>query len=261
LEDIRNHAAQLLQKKYRVFLLIRYSNMLKYKEISFLYSSLKGFGLIAKKTRKKSRFLIAKFLHFVKNEFNFKLYITRFYSKVIRIQRFFREKDKRNKEKMGILKDLWDKCVIKLIKNEIEEAHKEKKSKKTKKKPEKDVRKQKKLQGITKELKEKTLLGYFQGKLNEYRAKIRAYMKLMKGLNHEQMILTAFLRNSSSSKRNSIFVKEKTGEEIKENIVNYVEMNEKCCDLKSLKKPDFEFLPKNEEMERMVEEALEKVSL
>lgn len=214
-------------------------------------------GILRKKSRKKAKFIVARVLQSAKTEFNIRIYIARIWNKVVKIQRFFRQKDQKNRERLNILRDIWDKTVIRLIKNEIAAEAEGKKPKKGKRKTEKDTKKIKKLQGITKQMKDQYINTYYQSKVETYRDKIKEYLKVVRGLSREQQILSAFLRNAASSKRNSLFGTKIEPE--KEMKMDYGQMNEKCTGLQNIKKPEFEFLMGDQEMEKLVEDALEKV--
>ena len=230
---------------------------MKSKELTFLFGTIKSLGILRKKSRKKAKYIVARVLQAAKAEFNFRIYMERICNKVVKIQRIFRQKDLKNRERLNILRDIWDKTVIRMIKNEIAESAEGKKSKKGKKKSEKDAKKIKKLQGITKQMKDQYLNTYYQSKVETYRGKIKNYLNIVRGLSREQQILSAFLKNAASSKRNSLFgTKIEPGKEIK---MDYGQMNEKCNGLQNIKKPEFEFLLGDEEMEKLVEDALEKI--
>lgn len=230
---------------------------MKSKELTFLFGTVKSMGILRKKARKKAKNIVAKVLQSAKTEFNIRIYIARIWNKVVKIQKFFRQKDQKNRERLNILRDIWDKTVIRMIKNEIADAAEGKKAKKNKKKQEKDTKKIKKLQGITKQMKDQAINTYYQTKVEIYKGKIKEYLNIVRGLSREQQILSAFLKNAASSKRNSLFgTKIEPGKEMN---MDYGQMNEKCSGLQNVKKPEFEFLLGDEEMEKLVENVLEKV--
>ena len=244
-------------KKYKVFLIVGCGGLMKSKELTFLFGTVKSLGILRKKSRKKAKSLVARVLQSAKTEFNFRIYIARIWNKVVKIQIFFRQKDQKKRERLNILRDIWDKTVIRMIKNEIAESAEGKKPKKTIKNKKGIQKKIKKLQGITKQMKDQYIYTYYQSKVETYRGKIKNYLNIVRGLSREQQILSAFLRNAASSKRNSLFgTKIEPGKEMK---MDYGQMNEKCTGLQNIKKPEFEFLLGDEEMERLVEDALEKV--
>ncbi len=249
-------ACTRIQIFFKNFLKRKYARTIDCKELIMVSSLIRGSTkLLSKKTKKKSRHIFCKFLSFTKGNFNFQIYLNRFYDKILLIQKRYREYRVKKQNKFNILKDLCDKTIIRMIKHELE-AEFGKKSKKKKKTP-KDSEKLKKLQNINKENKEKTLLKYFDSKIAEHKIKIKEYILYSHSLSKEQRFLTEFLKKTASSKRNSLFFKERPEEESLKDL-NYEVINNKIDGLKELKKPLFEFMPEKEEMDKIIDEIIEK---
>ena len=260
-EAHRNRVSKLIQRKFHAFLMGKYRKIPIFKEIFISYMTMStSASLLELKTKKKSMAILGKFMLFIKGELNFIIYMQRFGTKICKIQKIFKEKIRRNQEKLKNLKDLWDKIVIKMIKDEINLEANEKKKKKKKKTNIISTRKMDKIKMISIDIKEKTLMKYFTKQLTLYKQKIRDFSTLCHSLSKEQKIVSTFLKQTAYNRRNSLFNKNVTTEEnIKEESLDCEKMNGRYVELRNLKKPNFEYMPNDQIMETMIEEVLEQL--